>query len=305
MNEPVISTRGLTKRYGKVLAVDGVNLDVPRGKVFALMGRNGAGKTSIIRMLLGLTPITAGEATVLGFASAAQHVEIRKRVGYVPETHHMYQWMTVREITRFCSAFYPTWNAELNDSCLRRFGLDPGKRIKELSRGMVAKVALTLALAHEPRLLVLDEPTSGLDAVIRREFLESVVNVAADQGRTVVISSHLLTDVERVADRVALMDHGRIKLVEDLEQLKSRMHEIKVTFADGPPAAVDLPGIVSLKKDRREWLIVLENFGPDTMPRLQAAFPGAQLAPRAMSLEEIFVALVGDSAARTGEEQSW
>jgi len=292
MGDAVIQTSGLTKRYGKLLAVDGVTLDVQPGKVFALMGRNGAGKTSLIRMLLGLTPITDGSATVLGLGSAKEHVEIRRRVGYVPETHHMYRWMTVHEIVRFCSAFHPSWNPELCEQLLTRFGLDPAKKIKELSRGMVAKVALTLALVHEPKLLVLDEPTSGLDAIVRKEFLESIVNVAADEGRTVFISSHLLNDVERVADRVALMESGKIQLVEETEKLKSRMREIKVTFGNGAPETFELPGVVSLKKERHEWLMILENFGPDTLSQLKARLPGAAIEPRDMSLEEIFIALV-------------
>jgi len=295
MSEPVIRTEKLTKRYGKVLAVDGATLDVPEGKVFALMGRNGAGKTSLIRMLLGLTPITHGRATVLGMDSARRHVEIRKRVGYVPEVHHMYRWMTIAEIARFTAAFYPTWDDALCGRLIETFDLDPSRKIRELSRGMTAKVALTLALAHGPRLLILDEPTSGLDAVVRKEFLESIVNVAADEGRTVFISSHLLNDVERVTDRVALMDHAKIRLVEDLDSLKARMREVKVTFSGPAPDNFDLPGILSLRKEPHEWLMVLENFGPETPAQLKAALPGAEIEPRVMSLEEIFVALVGAS----------
>ena len=293
MSEAVIQTNGLTKRYKKVLAVDNVDLEIPRGQVFALMGRNGAGKTSIIRMLLGLTPITKGSASVLGLDSARKHVAIRKRVGYVPEVHHMYRWMTIAEIARFTSAFYPTWSTQHCAELLDRFGLDPKKKIRELSRGMVAKVALTLALAHEPEVLVLDEPTSGLDAVVRKEFLQSIVHVAADEGKTVLISSHLLNDVERVTDRVALIDHGKIKLVEDMESLKSRMREIKVTFPDGQPEDIALDGIVALEKDRHEWLMVVENFSDELLPQVQKELPGATIIPRDLSLEEVFVALVG------------
>ena len=170
---------------------------------------------------------------------------------------------------------------------------------------MVAKVALTLALAHEPRLLVLDEPTDGLDAVVRKEFLESIVSVAADEGRTVLISSHLLQDVERVADRVALMEESRIGLVEDAETLKARFRELKITFGlpsvasakeGGAPATFEMPGVLSLRKEPREWLMVFEQFGPETMQQLQSKLPGAQIVARDMTLEEIFVALVGKSA---------
>ncbi len=306
MDDAVIRTEGLTKRYGKQTAVSEVSLEVPPGKIFALMGRNGAGKSSLIRMLLGLTPITAGRATVLRLDSAKQHVAIRERVGYVPEAHHMYRWMCIAEVVRFTASFYPTWNEKSCADLIRKFDLDPSKRIRELSRGMVAKVALTLALAHEPRLLVLDEPTDGLDAVVRKEFLESIVSVAADEGRTVLISSHLLQDVERVADRVALMEEGRIGLVEDADTLKARFRELKITFNEGAPTSFVMPGVLSLRKEPREWLMVMERFGPETIQQLQSKLPGAQISsPRDMTLEEIFVALVGkppsESAADEGK----
>jgi len=292
MSDLAIQIKGLTKKYGKTLAVDGVDLDVPKGKVVALMGRNGAGKTSIIRMLLGLTPITSGSASVLGLDSHKKHVQIRKSVGYVPENHHMYRWMKISEIAKFTSAFYPKWNSEHCEQLLKKFGLDPSKKISELSRGMVAKVALTLALSHEPELLILDEPTSGLDAVIRKEFLESIVDVVADEGRSVLISSHLLNDVERITDHVALIDHGHIKLTEDMESLKSRMREVKITFPNDAPEKVDIPGVLSAKQTRREWELVMENFDASTIGAIEQKLPGVEIEERDMSLEEIFIALV-------------
>lgn len=294
MDEPVITTRDIAKCYGRVTAVSGVTLEVPGGVVFGLMGRNGAGKTSLIKMLLGLETITAGSATVLGLDSERQSVRLRGLVGYVPEAHTMYRWMTVAEIARFVSAFYPTWDDALCAKLLDKYGLDPARRIKELSRGGIAKVALTLALAHRPKLLILDEPTDGLDAVVRKEFLESVVEVAAEEGRTVFISSHLLADMERVADRLALMDRSRVRFIEDTETLKARVREIKITFADGQPAGFEWPGAVSLRKERREWLMVVDNFTPDTPARLKAQLPGADVEARTMTLEEIFIAMTGE-----------
>lgn len=303
MHDAVIRTMGLTKCYKKLAAVQDVNLDVPPGKIFALMGRNGAGKSSLIRMLLGLTPITAGRATVLGLDSAKEHVAIRGRVGYVPEAHHMYRWMTIAELVRFTASFYPTWNEKSCAALILKFDLDPTKRIRELSRGMVAKVALTLALAHEPRLLILDEPTDGLDAVVRKEFLESIISVAADEGRTVFISSHLLQDIERVADRVALMEESRIGLVEDADALKARFRELKITFSNGTPETFVMPGVLSIRKEPREWLMVFEKFGPQTLTQLRAKLPGAQIVARDMMLEEIFVALVGKPASEPAAEE--
>ena len=150
MMDTVIQTKGLARRFGKVHAVDGLDLEVPRGSVFGFIGRNGAGKTTTVRMLLGLLPMSAGSATVLGRDARKESFDIKKRVGYVPEIHHFYQWMSIAELTRFTSSFYPTWQEAKCTELLKNFELDPAKKIKELSKGMVAKVALTLALAHDP-----------------------------------------------------------------------------------------------------------------------------------------------------------
>ena len=298
-NGAVIETRGLTRRFGKKLVVDSLDLAVPRGCVYGLAGRNGAGKTTTIRMLLGLLSRTRGSAKVLGLDPKKKDVAIRRRVGYVPETHHIYPWMKVREVMRFCAPFYPTWNPDRCRELLDRFGLDEGQKVRELSRGMVAKVALTLALAHEPELLVLDEPTSGLDVVVRREFLESVVRLIAEENRTVFISSHLLADVERVADRIALLDNGKLKLVEDLADLKARFRRVELSFADEPPESLPVEGIRHLTKDGRRWEAIFDRFSQGAIEELRAAFPSAQIEAKDMGLEDIFVALVG---GRTGEE---
>jgi ABC-2 type transport system ATP-binding protein len=289
----VIETHGLTKRYGKKPAVDGVDLAVPRGCVFGFAGRNGAGKTTTIRMLLGLLRPTAGSATVLGFDPKKKDVEVRRRIGYVPESHHIYPWMEVREVMKFCAPFYPTWNWGHCQELLESFDLDENQKIKELSRGMVAKVALTLALAHEPALLVLDEPTSGLDAVVRREFLESIVRLIAEEGKTVFMSSHNLADVERVADRIALLDNGKLKLVEELASLKARFRRVELAFSGEPPDGFSADGILKTTKDGRRWELIFDRFAPAAIDALRAACPTAQAEAQAMSLEDIFVALVG------------
>lgn len=293
----VIVAKGLTKRFGKKAAVESLDLEVPRGCVFALAGRNGAGKTTTIRMLLGLLRPAAGSVTVLGLDPAKKDVAVRRRLGYVPETHHIYPWMRVGEVMRFCAPFYPTWSPSRCGELLRRFELDERQKVRELSRGMVAKVALTLALAHDPELLVLDEPTSGLDVVVRREFLESIVRLVAEQGRTVLLSSHLLTDVERVADRIALIDEGRLKLVEDLASLKARFRRVELAFADEPPADLCVEGVLKLRRDGRRCEAIFDRFAPATIEALRAIHPSAQIEEKGMGLEDIFVALVGKERA--------
>lgn len=292
-NGVAIRTEKLTRRFRGRVAVDALDLEVPRGCVVALAGRNGAGKTTTIAMLLGLLRPSSGKATVLGLDPRKKDVAIRRRVGYVPETHHIYPWMTVREVVGFCAPFYPTWSDARCAELLGRFALDPKQKIKELSRGMVAKVALTLALAHEPELLVLDEPTSGLDVVVRREFLGSIVRLIAEEGRTVLLSSHLLADVERVADRIALLDAGKLALVEDLASLKARFRRVDIAFAAEPPAELPAKGVLSVRKDGRRWEAVFDRFAPSALAGLRAACPGARIEEHGMGLEDIFVALVG------------
>lgn len=301
-NGVVIRTQKLTRRFGRKVAVDGLDLEVPRGCVLGLAGRNGAGKTTTLRMLLGLLRPSSGTATVLGLDPRKKDVAIRRRAGYVPETHHIYPWMTVAEVTWFCAPFYPTWSDARARELLDRFDLDPKQKIKELSRGMVAKVALTLALAHDPELLVLDEPTSGLDVLVRREFLKSIVRLIAEEGRTVLLSSHLLADVERVADRIALMDGGKLALVEDLASLKARFRRVDIAFADEPPAELPAKGVRSVRRDGRRWDVVFERFDPSELAALRAACPGARVEEHDMGLEDIFVALVGDHGAGIQQE---
>jgi len=292
MAETVIETRGLTRRFGKVHAVDGLDLSVPRGSVFGFIGRNGAGKTTTVRMLLGLLPMTQGSATVLGLDSRKESFDIKRRVGYVPETHHFYKWMTVGELTRFTSSFYPTWQEAKCSELLSRFELDPAKKIKELSKGMVAKAALTLALAHNPELLVLDEPTGGLDVMVRRDFLESIVRTIQEEGKTVFLSSHVLVDMERVADEIAIIEEGRLIKRATLDELKDKVKKVKLTFADEPPADARIKGARDVARDGREWMVTYEDYTEAKLAELRK-LPTSGLQVIDLDLEDIFVVLVG------------
>jgi len=240
---PVVHLDNVTKRYPNVTALENVSLEIPPGVVCALLGANGAGKTTAIRILLGLEQVDSGTASVLGIDSSTGGLEIRSRVGYVAERPTLYDWMTVEEIGWFAAGFYPLGYAETYNRYIRRFGLDARKRIRELSKGMRAKVALSLSLAHSPDLLILDEPTSGLDALVRREFLESMVDVAAE-GRSVLLSSHQVAEVERVADMVAILLGGKLVCVERLEELKRTTREVVVTLPDATTPPPSMPGQV-------------------------------------------------------------
>ena len=288
--DPVIRLDKVTKRFGAETALREVSLEVPPGVVFALLGENGAGKTTAIRIMLGLAEATSGEAQVLGHSSAKQGLIIRQRVGYVPERPTLYEWMTVEEIGWFTAGFYGPGFLPEYSRLAAGFGLPPRKRLQALSKGMHAKVALALALAHGPELLVLDEPTSGLDPMVRREFLESMVDRAAG-GQTVFLSSHQIGEVERVADIVAILRKGRLLLVEPLDRLKAQVRRLTITMKDGVTTQPELGGDVLWQRQKaRQWQSLVRGLGEQQLAALRGREGVDDVEVHAASLEDIFIA---------------
>ncbi|HWL07969.1 MAG TPA: ABC transporter ATP-binding protein [Planctomicrobium sp.] len=239
----VVSLQHVSKRFRKTQALDDVSIEIPPGTVCALLGANGAGKSTAIRCLLGLERPDSGRCEILGMESQKYSREIRQRVGYVAEKPALYDWMTVEEMGWFAAGFYPPGYQQEYQQNVSRFGLSLKQRISELSKGSRAKVALSLALSHNPRLLVLDEPTSGLDPLVRREFLQSMVDVAG-QGRTVLLCSHQVHEVERVADYVAILLQGKLACFERLDDLKHRTRELVMRLPESDSPLPPLPGVV-------------------------------------------------------------
>jgi ABC-2 type transport system ATP-binding protein len=291
-----IETVGLSKRFGRQLAVDNLSLQVPAGSVFAFLGRNGAGKTTTIRMMLNLLPRTSGEARLLGLDSARDVLEIKRRTGYVAEAQRMYDWMKVDEIIWFCKGFYRTWDERLAADLKLKLQLPGDKKVGQLSRGMQAKLALLLALAPNPELLILDEPTAGLDVLVRRDFLESVVALIQEEGRTVFFSSHLVHEVERVADWVGLLDHGKLIWCSTLEDLKAKVKRLVLTFDSILPPLDRLPNALTVETAGRQAAVVTSDFSDEVLAAVKRANPTA-VRVQDLSLEEIFVALVGEPEA--------
>ena len=220
VSEPVIDVSELTRRFGAKTALVSVSLSLPRGAVYGLVGANGAGKTTLIKHILGLLRAESGSVRVFGLDPVADPVAVLSRIGYLSEENDLPGWMRVDELIRYSRAFYPAWDDAYAEELRQTFALDPAAKIKNLSKGQKARAGLLIALAYRPELLVLDEPSSGLDPIVRRDILGAVIRTIADEGRTVLFSSHLLEEVEQVADHVTMISQGRIVLSAPLAEIK-------------------------------------------------------------------------------------
>jgi len=220
MSQSVIEVSELTRRFGTTTALAGVTLSFPRGAVYGLVGKNGAGKTTLIKHILGLLRAQTGSVRVFGLDPVADPVGVLSRIGYLSEENDLPGWMRVDELIRYSRAFYPAWDDAYAENLRQSFALDPSAKIKTLSKGQKARAGLLIALAHRPELLVLDEPSSGLDPIVRRDILGAVIRTIADEGRTVLFSSHLLQEVEQVADHVTMINEGKIVLSASLDAIR-------------------------------------------------------------------------------------
>jgi ABC-2 type transport system ATP-binding protein len=285
---PAIELSDLTKRYGDRTAVDRLSLSIPAGNTFGLIGPNGAGKSTTIKMLMGMLSITSGKARVLGIDAASDATRVKERVGYVPEVHHIYRWMTVGEVVGFTRSFFNTWNDRFCDRLLDLFELDLRKRVKHLSKGMLAKLGLILAVAHEPELLILDEPMSGMDPLARDEFLDGVVRTLYERKCTVLFSSHTLSDVQRLADSVGILYEGRLLVHCGVDELLGSTKRVNVVLRDGCLPQSEPAGTVWQDIDRREWSLTIRGFTPEVLRRIRAENPVEAICVRDLNLEEVF-----------------
>jgi ABC-2 type transport system ATP-binding protein len=289
-----ISVKNVTKSFGRKLALDNVSLTVPQGTVFALLGENGAGKTTLLRSILGLQKPDQGDIDVLGLNPAREGLQLRRQLGYVADQPALYDWMTVSEIGWFASGFYSPGFLDQYQALTQKFDLESGTKIKNMSRGMKAKVNLALAMSHQPELLIMDEPTSGLDTVVRRRFLESMIDIA-EEGRTVLLASHQIPEVERVADIVAIVHNGKLQLVESLESLKARMEWWTVRLRHDQPTLPEL-GLKTLLTEGRNRMfkILVDSATTDQLCQTRQHEAIESVEVDVPSLEEIFVASISN-----------
>jgi ABC-2 type transport system ATP-binding protein len=288
IQETAVEMIGVTKRFSGRPAVNDLSIRIPRGTGLGLIGPNGAGKTTTIKMLMGLMRRDAGRVSVLGLDPAIDDLTVKQRVGYVPEQQFIYRWMRVDEVIAFCRAFYATWNAELSARLMSQFELPADKKVRHLSKGATVKLSLLLAMSHEPDLLLLDEPMAGLDPVAREELLDAMVQAICDREQTVILASHTLADVQRLATRVVILHEGRLKVHTGLEELLAGTKRIRAVLKDGTAPGTPPAETIWQRVQNREWLLTVRDFSPDTVEGLRAANTLEKIEVMDLSLEDIF-----------------
>ncbi|MFC1677199.1 ABC transporter ATP-binding protein [Planctomycetota bacterium] len=290
MSEIVLETNGLTKFYGSNLALDHLDLKIPRGCICGFIGRNGAGKTTAIKLLLGLLEPTTGSAKLLGCDCRHLTPAIRQRIGYVTEGHRLLRWMTIAALEKFQRAFYPgQWDKKLFSDMLEYFELSKKKKIKHLSNGQRAQVSLALTLAPNPELLIMDDPTLGLDAAIRRQFLEGMIELIMRQGRTILFSSHILADVERVASRIVVVDKGVLRANCTVEQFRDKVKKVKVSFSGNTPAEIDIDGLLCYRRNHTELELTLIGTDEEKISQWAETVGAKEYEIIKMNLEDQFI----------------
>jgi len=294
----VVEIHNLSRRFGQKSALDDVSLTLPAGTVLGLVGENGAGKTTLIRHVMGLLKAEQGSVRVFDLDPVLEPVKVLSRIGYLSEEPDLPAWMRVHDLIRYIAAFYPTWDAQYASQLQQDFALDLSARIKHLSKGQRARAGLLCALAYRPDLLVLDEPSSGLDPIVRRDILSAIIRTIADEGRTVLFSSHLLSEVERVSDRIAMIKNGRIVFCDTTQAVRNAHTRITIRFDEPREQPPVMEGALTWEGRGREWTAVM--FIPANEARLAALSLGAQVVEQsALNLDEIFLARANRAGGQT------
>jgi ABC-2 type transport system ATP-binding protein len=288
LEQPALVLQAVHKRYDRTRVLDGVDLSVPTGSVLGLLGKNGAGKTTLIKCALGLARADSGTIRLLGELSQDLGADAKARLGYVPQEISLYPWMRVRQLLQYMAAFYPKWNSALVQQMLKDWEVNPHDRVGKMSVGTRQKLAIILALAHEPDLLILDEPAASLDPAARREFLKAVLEITAEGRRTVIFSTHITSDLERVADRVAILRQGVIAYEGELDELKDSVKRLHVTASSPLPLTLDVPGAVRIRVEGNEALVSVRDVSDQMLDDLRKQH-SASVKVEDLNLEDIFV----------------
>ena len=287
-----VQTEDLGYRFGRAWAVRHLDLAVPAGAVYGLLGQNGAGKSTVLRLLLGLLRRHEGRVEVLGRDPQADPVAVKERVGYVAESLELYEWMTIDELLGFVGRYRPGWDPVLAVRLRERFRLDPDRRVGELSKGQKAMAGLLLALAFRPDLLLLDEPTSGLDVAARRLFYETVLAEYQAEGGTILIASHQVHEIAGLVDHLGILREGRLEVSAPLEELQRSVRRWRLAFTQSAPDRFEVPGLLHVESAGREAVLLTQ--GEDAAVRAALAASGpTRLEVEELGPEELMEALAG------------
>lgn len=290
MDSPIVDVNGLTKRFGAHDVLRNLDWQIGRGSVVGLVGTNGSGKSTLIKCLLGLLSPTAGQIRLFGEDPWTLSAAAKERLGYVPQTVELYPWMTVDQITRYVGAFYRNWDQAWVATLIDRWQLPRNHRVGPMSPGQLQKLALVLAIGHRPELLILDEPVASLDPVARREFLRSLLELTGDNEHTVIFSTHITSDLERVASHVAMLRDGRIALFDELDAVKDRVKRLRITAVNDLPATFAVRGALRTQVDGRNALVAVSALDDRLVREVEIEWQ-ADVAVEDLNLEDIFLEL--------------
>lgn len=300
MSKTIIQCDQLKKSFNKTAVLTGVNLQIQSGQVVGLLGTNGSGKTTFIKCLLGLLRATSGTCTVFGQNSWDLDADAKGRLGYVSQEFALLPWMTVKAMTEYTGAFYSTWDQPFVNRLIIEWKLDETQRVGALSVGQRQKLAVILAMGHHPELLVLDEPVASLDPVARRQFLQSLIEFTEDEENTILFSTHITSDLERIASHVAFLDAGKASFFGELDSLKDHVKRIRITANQELPTELEVPGLLRSQIDGKQALIAVKDFDSQSLEQLTQKYEATSTVED-LNLEEIFLELSGVASRETTE----
>lgn len=290
MIESAVQATHLSKKFGAKQVIDDLSFEVSPGDVIGVLGKNGAGKTTLLELMLGFTPPSAGGVRIFGHSSVALPGEIKVRVGFVPQQDELLEQLSVADQLRVIASFYPRWDSNFIERLCNEWGVDPRARIKNMSVGERQKLSILLAFGHRPDLLVLDEPVASLDPMARRQFLEQLVDASAGGDRAIIFSSHIVSDIERLANRIWILKDGHLDWQGDLDSLKETILRLHVRADAGIIATLAVPGALSIRREGNFATAVVRDWTPERQLVLEA-HGALSVEVEALGLEEIFLEL--------------
>jgi len=290
MNSSTVEASKLSKAFGNKQVLQDMSFGVSPGDVIGVLGKNGAGKTTLLELMLGFTPPTGGAVRIFGHESYSLPGSIKARVGFVPQQDELLDQLTVADQLRVIASFYPRWDSALITRLCEEWGVNLYARIKSMSVGERQKLSILLAFGHRPELLILDEPVASLDPIARRQFLEQLLSISADGERSIVFSSHIVSDIERLANRIWILKEGRLDWQGDLDSLKESIVRLHIRGAGAELPAMAIPGVLSLQRDGAFATAVVRDWTPEVQDALEKS-ASVQIEVEALGLEEIFVEL--------------